>query len=680
MRSRIAAESAGVAAASALLALLALRVRGAWARGVIGEGDAWQNLWNLHHVDAALRGKTPLLATKLLYFPEGASLAAHTLSLTNTVPGALLARALGFFLAYDALVVLSYVLAATALYRLARRLGASPAGALLGALVFAFFPARSARALGHLNLLGTGWIPLALEGLVVACRPPARLGAAVGAGLALAALAYTDWYLALLGAVAAVSFGVFELARSRDRRRALAAIGLAAAVALAAVLPYAARVARDARGAAVAHEARWCSVALTSLVVPARILELSRATWPLTDRNHQNPSEGAAYLGFAPLLLTLGVALRRRAPGARELDFALAAGAAALVVSLGPQPRVFDGLLDVRLPYAFLESAFPVLRSGGCVNRFVLLVSLPLALGAAFAFTRLAAGAGAARVAAASAALLTLVEYAPRDPGVSVWPFSPPDEAMAAIAASRDPGAVVDVGPGAGNLIRQLRHGRPQLLGYLSRTPETALSERLADPVLGPLLDPGRSPAGLPARAAAELLRVRWGARFVVTPDEPAAVARAEALGFPSIGRSAGRSAAFEAPAEPLPPIQGFALVESVSRAAMERGIFAWGFAPAEEIDFAGRHLSGRRVRARAGLLAPLAPGAYEITLASEVSCSVTLDAGGESATRTVSGVEALPFVVPAGGDASLVTLETRCLADAPGPLVATVTRARGTP
>ena len=109
--------------------------------------------------------------------PEGCSLYAHTLSLTNSVPGALLARSAGFFAAYNALVVFAFTLAFVGLYRLARRLGAGPLSAAAGAAVFAFAPPHFARALGHLNLLGTGWIPLSLEALFVARarRAPGRL-------------------------------------------------------------------------------------------------------------------------------------------------------------------------------------------------------------------------------------------------------------------------------------------------------------------------------------------------------------------------------------------------------------------------------------------------------------------------------------------------------------------------
>src|SRR5450755_1440840 len=141
---RLGLESLFAALAGTTLALLALHARPAWTHAVIGGGDAWQNLWNLHHVDRVLRTGGSLWQTDQLWAPEGCSLYAHTLSLTNSLPGALLGRATGFFAAYNALVVFAFTLAFVALYRLARRLGAGPLSAAAGAAVFAFAPPRFA--------------------------------------------------------------------------------------------------------------------------------------------------------------------------------------------------------------------------------------------------------------------------------------------------------------------------------------------------------------------------------------------------------------------------------------------------------------------------------------------------------------------------------------------------------
>ncbi|MEO8584910.1 MAG: hypothetical protein ABI584_01995 [Acidobacteriota bacterium] len=666
---RLGSESFFAALAGTALALLALRARPAWTHAVIGGGDAWQNLWNLHHVDRVLQTGGSLWQTDRLWAPEGCSLYAHTLSLTNSLPGALLGRWAGFFSAYNALVVFAFTLAFVALYRLARRLGAGPLSAAAGAAVFAFAPPHFARALGHLNLLGTGWIPLSLEALFVASRSSGakRWGAAALAGAALAALAFTDWYLALLGALAAACFAVFEIVRAGRGQRAgrAAAFGLAAALSLAASFPAILGLSRAASSGTLGHESRWCSTALTSLVVPSRIQLASALTPALTERNHQNLAEGAGYLGLVPLLALLVI---RKDPRRPELDFALVAGGVALVLSLGPQPRVFDRLLDVPLPWAGLARIFPALDFGGCVNRFEVLAFLPLALATALACERLLARrTRTATGIALAAALFLAVEYAPKDPGFMESPFAAGDPALTAIARARphaeaatEDSVVLDVDPGAGALIRQLGHGRAQTFGYLSRPPGIALAERRSDPVIGPLLDRDRK-SRVPKDAAAAWLRHRWHVDFVLAPDVSPERELAAGLGFERTAYSPTLALVWAVPNVVLAPLEevAFGTVEK-ENTALAIGAVAGGFRTRQGAE------AGLWTTSRAFLLVPAAPGRWSLDVAAPGRFPPRLAVRwgrGREASRTVDGETSLELTVaPADVNADgtvLLALET---------------------
>ena len=95
---------------------------------------------------------------------------------------------------------------------------------------------------------------------------------------------------------------------------------------------------------------------------------------------------------------------------------------------------------------------------------------------------------------------------------------------MGSSPARRDPAprpgagaaVVLDVDQGAGALIRQLRHGRAQTFGYLSRVPGIPFEERRHDPVIGPLLDRAL-PSRVPRDAAAAWLRHRWHVEQLVS-------------------------------------------------------------------------------------------------------------------------------------------------------------------
>ena len=105
-------------AVSGVLAGIALRIGPAWGHGIIGDGDAWQNLWNIEHVRRWLLGSGELYATKMLWAPEGVGLGAHTLALSFSLPAALASFLVGSPLAHNLAVLASFVLCAWASYRL----------------------------------------------------------------------------------------------------------------------------------------------------------------------------------------------------------------------------------------------------------------------------------------------------------------------------------------------------------------------------------------------------------------------------------------------------------------------------------------------------------------------------------------------------------------------------------
>jgi hypothetical protein len=514
-----------------------------------------------------------------------------------------------------------------------------------------------ARALGHLNLLAIGWLALALEGLLLASRETGRrrAGGVVLAAFSLAALAYSEWYLAIMGVLAAGSFAAFEVLRAPRARRggAVAALAASGLLAIAAVAPAAIAVARESSGTE-GHDPRSSGASVTSLFIPSPVQLFSRLTPGLTARERLTPEEGSNYLGFVPLAALLAVAVGRRRE--RELDFAVAAGAVSLALSLGPVLWVFATPHDVPLPYSLLEKAIPLLRLGGATSRFQALAFLPLALGVAFATTRLLAGGKARRVAALSVVLAA--EFAPADPGHLVWPFDPPDPAMAAIADSKVPGNVFDVDPGNFDMIHQLQHGRAQTFGCLSRIPPAALKRRWEDPVIGTFMAAERPVPDLPPAIAAAWLRNRWNIAFVVSPSFPQFESKARALGFPQIAKSerGDRAVVFRVPEDPLPVAERVDFHELAAQApiaAMRRGIFAEGLHGPETPRFEGREERGCWTRADMTLFVPLAPGDYRLRLAAPGRTAplvtVRWGKGREASERVLERVREIPLRIEPG-------------------------------
>jgi hypothetical protein len=392
------------------------------------------------------------------------------------------------------------------------------------------------------------------------------------------------------------------------------------------------------------HDARGAGASLTSFFVPSGVQILSRLAPSLAAREGTTAEEGGNDLGLVPLAALAAVGFGRRR--VKEIDFALVAGGTALVLSMGPVLRVFGSPTSVPLPYGLLERLVPALKLGGAVNRLQALAFLPLALGVAFAATRLLAKGRRGVVVAG--ALLAAVEFAPADPGHSVWPFDPPDPAMTAISASAEPGIVLDVDPGNYDLIHQLQHGRSQVLGCLSRTPPAAMARRLADPVIGPLLDARAPASGLAPAVAAAWLRHRWNVAFVVSPELPGSLTRARSLGFPEIAQSdrGDRAVVFRVPEEIVPPVARVDFHEIVgnSMGGRKEGIVFEGLYGPERVPWNGAIEPGCWTGPEVVLLAPLAPGSYRLRLAgpSETRPRVALRWGTRDAPAAIGPFEGI--------------------------------------
>ena len=192
-----------------------------FASGVLGPpGDNFEYLYKLWWFKRALfdLGVSPFY-TEDVFHPVGYHLALHEMTLANISLGMPLTILGGETVGYNALVLLSFVVSAFGAYLLALHLTRERLPALLAGVVYAFASYRMGQlGAGHLNLLGTQWLPLLILGLDLTLHT-LRLRSAVLVGVFFALSALSSWYYAPMFAMAA---GVYVLCRARQRR-ALAA-------------------------------------------------------------------------------------------------------------------------------------------------------------------------------------------------------------------------------------------------------------------------------------------------------------------------------------------------------------------------------------------------------------------------------------------------------------------------
>jgi hypothetical protein len=209
-------------------------------------GDNVTFVWNLWWMRYVLHHPgVSFFISPHLFYPFGADLTLHTHTALPAFIGAI-AGSSSLIATQNALIVLHLFLNFVCSYALAYRITRAALPSIAGAVVFATSSFVSAHLLGHFNLIAAWIVPLVC---LLAWQAADRRSLVYGvfAGVAVAAAAYTDYYLLVysvgLVGLCAISRGVALSGRaavfSRVRRRALTAVRVllvADAVVIAAIL------------------------------------------------------------------------------------------------------------------------------------------------------------------------------------------------------------------------------------------------------------------------------------------------------------------------------------------------------------------------------------------------------------------------------------------------------------
>jgi len=331
------------------------------------------------------------------------------------LPGAWLATYLGPVASYNALVLLSFPLAAAATYLLARHCALAPVSAMGAALAVAFSPFHLAHAAYHPHVAQLQWLPLYIVALW-RCLDRPTWGAAGLLVLAIATVTLSNFYGGLIAAVitpvAVAAYWFFKMRRDLDPLHRLALTSAVLIVAAMAGASYAFYVGGDVirgestfdirRGDLSKYGASWWSYLVPPVAQPW-FGEMARGARGGRDAD-PGLLEQQLSLGWGLIALsTVAVVARIRQ---RHHDAALAAVPVLAAVAI-------FALLCSFPSTTMLYEALPMFRS---YARFGSVVQLMTALLAAIGAERLwQLRARPARVAVIALVLLAAVEYA-------VWP------------------------------------------------------------------------------------------------------------------------------------------------------------------------------------------------------------------------------------------------------------------
>jgi hypothetical protein len=346
--------------------------------------NAWTLAWGADRLPHGLNG----FWTGLYFFPypDTVAYSEHLLGITIfTAPLQWLSG--NPILAYNAASIATTALAGFGAWLLARELTGRADAAVLAGVAFACSPYRVPH-IYHLQVLMSGWMPLGLWGLHRFLSTGSRR--ALGAFAACYVLqACSNGYFLYFMAVPATIVAVHGLWHRRAARaRTAASLAVAAAVILAALAPVASGYLRVRRDQGLRRSfgdiVQFSPDLMGYAHVNERLLFWGRVL-------SHGPYEREVFPGLmvtALAVTALGIGVRRRAPGAlgssvspeRSIPLYTVVLVAALILSLGPIPRVGGHTLPFPGPYAWLLPLVPGLDGLRVPARLAVVVHLALAV------------------------------------------------------------------------------------------------------------------------------------------------------------------------------------------------------------------------------------------------------------------------------------------------------------
>jgi hypothetical protein len=402
------AEAAVVVAAFlALASAYSWPLAGRLSRAIAGDaGDPVLNMWTLGWVADRLRHGLAGFWDAPFFFPYSRTLAYSEHLLGIGIFTSPLDWLTGDpILVYNLAWLGSFVLAGAAMYGLARELTGRRDAASLAGLAFAFTPYRIEQV-SHLQVLTSGWMPLALWGLHRYARTRSRWALA-GFVAAFTLNGLSNGYFLLFFAIPVALAWAFALARHRPPiARTLAELTVAAAVIAACLWPV----------AAVYQELRSQGFTRTrgdAELYGANVADYAHASGRLwlwggrlpsaSEERNLFPGVTVTVLAAAGIVLAMG--RHRIADTARttRADIALyvAIAAVGFVLSLGPVPMLGSLELTRFGPYEWLRVVVPGWDGLRVPARMATIVYLALGVLAAYGAARLLSRlSGAARAAA----------------------------------------------------------------------------------------------------------------------------------------------------------------------------------------------------------------------------------------------------------------------------------------
>ncbi len=475
---------------------------------LIGDNeDAWIFFWNNWWLREVLTTDLELFSTPYLFYPQGASLIAHSNSFLTSFLALVIEPLSGPIVAYNLVFMLGLWVGAMGMYLLVNDITEHPLASFFAGFVFAFAPYHISQALDHAHLGSIQWWPF----FILFLRRTLYKGRwrdAIAAGVFGALTLWTGLQLAVFLALWAFLYILWFLWQQRIdifgnkelRNRFLNRTGLVLLVTLLLSMPllyvFISNWSVVAGSSTIVDESVYKQTDLLAYLVPPQYNSLwGNLVDPLYDKFPY-------HRGFKPFIgfTVIGLAVAAAWGWRRKAGFWLLSAGLWILMAAGPVLRVNGSLIDqIPLPYKWLGTIFPI-STVRAPDRFNLLLVLSMAVLAGLGVAYLARHRYW-RWALIPIGLLLFVEYL----FIPIPSLKIPERSSFIEEIAEDEGAYavvdypLDYTYAKYWLYYQTLHGKPTVDGHVSRYSGETYAFLANQPVLNALYEGGEVARYLPS-------------------------------------------------------------------------------------------------------------------------------------------------------------------------------------
>ena len=343
---------------------------------VLGGGDSYQNLWNLWWVKYAILNQQTVYFTDYLFYPQGTSLAYHTLSLANTVLGIPLQSFFTLIETYNILLFSTFVLSGIGMYLLADKLIDNKNIAFISGVIFTFSPYHFAHALGHINLATIQWIPFFVLYTIKLFENPNLKNSIITASFLLLVSLSSWYYLIYCGFFGFLYLIYQKMCDFRFNKTHIKYFSLSILFFTVLLVTTAWPVIAESTKSHIyaGNEAKF-SADVLSYITPSELHpKLGPIFAPVNDKFTGNINENTTYVGFVSIIFLMWAIYRRKHI---NVNFWFIFGSTSFILSLGTTLTILGTSIGIPLPY-YLIKVLPIISAARIPSRFALLVMLSL--------------------------------------------------------------------------------------------------------------------------------------------------------------------------------------------------------------------------------------------------------------------------------------------------------------